>query len=321
MVLAVDANHKGARTGLGLIALHKGSFRQGLHLYRARSEAAWRLGSHNVATLQPGETLLVRSEQGLGDIIQMSRYARALEQHGHEVYFAVPRTLLSLLHGTLQDERLVPLEEAFPVNGRSIPMFSMLEHFTTDVGLVIPSATALHVSAARSQRWAAWLPGHGVRVGLCWRCDRRHPSHKSRSISVEELRPVLELAGITYVSLQHDPTTDEIRALGDSTLTPPAPFDGEGDAFADTVALMEQLDAVLTVDTSVAHVAGSLGILTFLLLKHVPDWRWQAASERTGWYPSMTLLRQDAPGDWSAAIERAVVMLRALLESMAVERG
>jgi hypothetical protein len=150
----------------------------------------------------------------------------------------------------------------------------------------------------------------GPRVGLVWSGKPSHKNDRNRSILFAQLKPILAQPGVSFVSLQR-----EVRAADGAGL-PQWPnlvrFDEALADFADTAAVIEQLDLVIAVDTAVAHLAGALGKPVFVLISYIQDWRWLAGRTDSPWYPTARIFRQPAPGDWDSAIAAAARALAAL---------
>ncbi len=149
----------------------------------------------------------------------------------------------------------------------------------------------------------------GLKVGLVWRGNPKHKNDTNRSIEPQLLKPLFAIGGLRLVSLQKEPRPGDIDILRGF-----GPFDdltAELDDFADTAALVEAVDLVITVDTSVAHLAGALAKPVWLLLPHVPDWRWLMEREDSPWYPTARLFRQTRLGDWAEVMDRVVAAARA----------
>jgi hypothetical protein len=144
------------------------------------------------------------------------------------------------------------------------------------------------------------LHGHaGIRVGVCWAGAAGNAYHARRSIPLPSIRSLWNMEGVTWFSLQKE-----------STAGPPLVELPARDTLDDTAAFIAELDLVVTVDTSIAHLAGALAAPTWVLLPHAADWRWQLAHDRTPWYPTMRLFRQHAPGDWLGVLHDVRAALR-----------
>ena len=172
----------------------------------------------------------------------------------------------------------------------------------------IPDAPYLAADPGRAAAWHRRLPP-GPRVGIVWAGNPRHGNDRRRSIPLDRLDPVfaaLAEAGVAAVSLQAGPGSPEITARHGITDRATALTD-----FAETAAIVANLDLVVAVDTSVAHLAGALGVPVWVLLPHAPDWRWMLGRTDSAWYRTMRLFRQAAPGDWSGPVAAVAAGLAA----------
>lgn len=247
-----------------------------------------------------GRTILIYPEQGLGDSIHFARYIPLLEQRGAKVVLAAGpalRRLFSTLEGLHQ---LIDLKAKLPAFDVHAPIMSLPHLCGTTLETVPGNVPYLRADPEAVATWRDRLANHpGRKVGLVWAGNPKNPNDKKRSLTIAELAPLLSLPGITWISLQADERRGDLAALGEGG--PIELGDDLGD-FAETGAIIANLDAVVCVDTAVAHLAGALGHRTFLLLAHRPDWRWLLGRDDSPWYPSLRLFRQDRPGDWSGPI-------------------
>jgi hypothetical protein len=170
------------------------------------------------------------------------------------------------------------------------------------------SAPPEALAAAAALPW----PASGLRVGLAWTGNPDHPKNHFRSVPLELLEPLLDLEGVHFFSLQMGPAAEELAARK-LPIVDLAPVTGD---MADTAAQMACLDLILTIDTSMAHLAGALARPVWILLGHSPDWRWLLDREDSPWYPTARLFRQPGHGDWPSVIER----VRAALQELAAQK-
>jgi hypothetical protein len=240
-----------------------------------------------------GRTVLLHAEQGLGDTIQFSRFATLVAARGGAAILEVQQPLARLFAGRLPGVRVLAEGETLPAFDLHCPLLSLPLAFGTDLAS-IPPPTALAVGSgpvAHAQ----------PRVGLAWSGNAWHAKDRDRSIPLENLLPLLG-CGASLFGLQ-----PEVRAADRAVLVaaPQIVDFGRGFAdFADTAAAILSLDLVVSVDTSVAHLAATLGKPTWLLLPFAPDWRWMLGRVDSPWYPSMRLFRQPAAGDWASVVAR-----------------
>ena len=259
-----------------------------------------------------GRTLLIHAEQGFGDTIQFCRYAPLAAAKGLRVVLEVPRPLVRLLAGLPGVERLVAFGDALPHFDLHCPMLSLPLALRTTPTTIPGSVPYLHADAVQAAAWRTRLDAparRGPRIGLAWAGNpRKHlpgtaAIGRQRSIAPDQLTPLLALPGLHFVSLQKDGVAPPAGA-------PLTDFMGEIGDFADTAALIANLDLIVSIDTSVAHLAGALGKPVWLLTCLDPCWRWLTGRRDSPWYPGMRLYRQPKPGDWEPVVAAIVQDLR-----------
>lgn len=255
-----------------------------------------------------GRTILLYTEQGLGDAIQFSRYASLLAQSGAAVILACPAATAPLF-ATLDGEiEIVSNWDAAPPYDCHAPLMSLPYLMNTTRDDIPSEVPYLSVPPGRPTPLDR---GDGrMRVGLVWAGNPGHPNDKNRSIDLKRLRPLFEIEGIEWIALQLGDPAQDIAASG----LPLLDLSPRLNDFADTAAAMADLDLVICVDTAPAHLAGALGRPVWTLLPFAPDWRWLTGQSSSPWYPTMRLFRQPAPGDWGSVV-RAVA--EALSERLA----
>jgi len=252
----------------------------------------------------PGQTLYLHAEQGQGDTIQFCRYA-VLAAARANVVLGVQPTLVRLLQ-SLPRVRTVSEFDPPPAFAAQCPLASLPEAFGTGREPVPAQVPYLSAEPALASAWAArlaTLPGR--RVGLVWAGNKDFPFDFARSIQPRLLSALANVTGVSLVSLQ--------VGAGEKPALPMADWTAELKDFADTAALIAQLDLVIGVDTAVTHLAGALGRPTWLLNRFAGDWRWGATGEHSEWYPTLRQFRQSEPGDWEGPLQA----VRRALESQA----
>ena len=317
--LALDPSHAEAHWLLGQLLLLTGDFSAGWQEYEWRWEVK-RFSTRKQTFEQPqwdgsplaGKTLLIHMEQGRGDMIQFIRYAPLVAASGGRVVVCAVQELVSLLATVEGVSLAVDREGALPAFDVHIPALSLPRVFGTTVETIPRQAPYLRPDPAKVAQWQRLLPTDAVfRVGLVWAGqDKPDPS---RSIPLREFLPLWSCPHVEMYSLQIGKGTEEISAL-------PAEcgiIDHTGRIvdFADTAALMANLDLIVSIDTAVAHLAAALGMPVWTLLPFVPDWRWLLERSDTPWYPTMGLFRQRSPGEWGETVGRVRKELLHLLES------
>jgi hypothetical protein len=244
---------------------------------------------------------LLHAEQGFGDVIQFQRYVPMVAALGATIILEIPDALRPLVSG-IDGVAIRSRDDALPAFDLHCPLMSLPLAFGTTLGTIPPPAR-LRAPAGRLETWRARLPrGERPRIGLTWSGKPTHRNDHNRSVALARLAPLLSLPGYEFVSLQREYRDSDLPAL--------AHFPGlmrledELADFADTAAVIETLDLVIAVDTAVAHLAGSLGKQTWIMLPFGGDWRWLLDGEATLWYPRARLFRQPRIGDWDSVVAR-----------------
>ncbi len=283
----------------GLARLLFGDHERGFTLFEARLEMPEALRIQPLCPRWQGESLkgkklLIVAEQGFGDVIHFCRYQTCLPEG--ELVWAVPKNLVRLLKDSLRGE-VLDETAALPVCDYFLPMMSL--------GLLNSvSPEGIHLFAPPTPLLPTGT--HPLKIGIVWAGSKTHRRDEERSIPLKLFAPILESVAADFYA----PFLGEaLEEIGDFQITRLDPLLTD---FADTAALLRQMDCLITVDTAAAHVAGALGVRTFLLLPRCPDWRWGVTGDTTPLYPSMTLVRQETHGDWSGAIERIHALVKNL---------
>lgn len=306
----------------GLTLLRLGEFSAGWEKYEWRlrqadamrkqrffAQPAWR----GIEPLQ-GKTILLHPEQGLGDTIQFARYAAPLAERGARVILQVPRPLKNLLAQIAGAACVIGHDEEPPAFDLHCPLLSLPRALQTELDSIPANVPYIVAETERIESWSRRLPPRGGRrVGLVWSGNATHTDDRNRSIALDRLAPLFDAPGVQFFGVQRDLRDDDAQALRNA----PGMLDlgRQLDDFADTAALIANLDLVIAVDTSVAHLAGALGKPVWILLPFCPDWRWLLEREDSPWYPSARLFRQPSAGDWNGVIEglRAALVRHAAL--------
>jgi len=290
-------NVPGFRVHRGLCRLLLGDFENGWKDYEHRRPPPHLPWPESLV----GTTVLLTAEQGLGDAIMFARYAAIVKARGATVLLRVPPPLVRLMATLPGVARLLSAET--PDHDFACPLMSLPLAFGTEPGNV----PYLSADPALVAAWAGRLPTGGRRkVGLVWSGNPDHPNDRNRSIPLARFVRLVE-GDADFVALQTDVRPADEPALRDILM-----LDTEDRDFADTAALIALMDVVVTVDTSVAHLAGALGKPVWILLPHEPDWRWMLGRDDSPWYPTARLFRQSRPGDWDGVLDRVAAALTSL---------
>jgi tetratricopeptide (TPR) repeat protein len=259
-----------------------------------------------------GKTLLIHVDEGLGDTIQFARYVPMVAARGARVILVVERPLHSLLSGLQGVSQCLPFPDGpLPAFDMHCPMGSLPLVFGTRLD-TIPSAASYLPSPTESRvrNWEERLGAHDRRrVGLVWSGNASHKNDLNRSTSLRLLSRILDVDA-TFVSLQKDPRPDDKALLGQTNIVD---LTLDLTDFAETAALVSCLDLVITVDTSVAHLAGALGCPTWILLPWTPDYRWLLDRNDSPWYPTVRLFRQTETRDYAGVLDSVRAELLALV--------
>ncbi len=239
-----------------------------------------------------GQTVLVHAGQGMGDTIQLARYMPELAARGARVVLACSRPLLPLLRHQAGIDLVVARDEPLPQYDVWVDQMSLLRLLGVRPGNIPGAGGYLVPDPGLKAEWAGRLQGR--RVGFAWAGNPQHTNDHRRSLPLEAAE---RIACPGMVSLQVGARAGEAYALDILDVS------GALVDYGQTAALVASLDLVISVDTSVAHLAGALGIPTLLLLPATPDWRWIAGRPDTPWYESVTLVRQRRAGDWTDVVE------------------
>ena len=255
-------------------------------------------------------TILLHAEQGLGDTIQFVRYVALVRERSkaERVILECQPELTRLLSesggfGAEVIARQSGDQSTLPPFDRHLSLLS-LPFVLAQFEPLSPGRPYLRADPALRMAWRNRLaPDSMFRVGLAWAGNPRHHNDRRRSVQADKFLPLVQVPGMTFYSLQTEPSSPPTRSLINGGLID---LTREITDFADTAALMAELDLIISVDTAVAHLAGALGRSTWTLLPFVPDWRWGLEREDTPWYPTMRLFRQPKAGDWDSVIRRVV---------------
>jgi tetratricopeptide (TPR) repeat protein len=309
-VMELDPNNAEAHWNRSQLLLTLGDFRRGWEEYEWRWHCQPQKSARRhfpVPEWNGGDpancTILVHAEQGLGDTIQFCRYVPLLAARGARVLFLCPPELRTLIVSLQGISELLSDTSALPPFELHAPLLSLPRLFGTMSNDQVPTATPyLHAEPQRVKAWEQRLgSSQGFRVGLVWAGNPGHVNDAARSLALGQFAPLAALIGnVEFFSLQKGPRA----AQASHSPLPLCDLAADLQDFADTAALLENLDLLITADTAAAHLAGALGCPVWCLIPFRPDWRWQIGRDDSPWYPTMRLFRQPAIGDWSSVIER-----------------
>lgn len=248
-----------------------------------------------------GRSVLLRSEQGLGDSIQFIRYAELLARLGAKVIVQAHEDVAALMRTASGVAHVLEPSEIVPKCDFAVPMMSLPHAFGTELSTVPATVPYLQVPRERSGSWADELSSQSSRrIGIVWAGNPKHERDRERSIPFAALKPLFADRDSTFYSLQKgSAAADCVTEMASCSVVDLAPRLVD---FVETAAAIAQLDLVVSVDTAVAHIAGALGKPVWLMLPHVADFRWLEGRTDSPWYPTMRIFRQSVPGAWSDVI-------------------
>jgi Tfp pilus assembly protein PilF len=319
--LRLNPDHALAHWNMSLALLLSGNFKDGWKEYE------WGLNLDRISSYsnfqQPlwdgrnirGLRILLYPEQGFGDTIQFIRYASLVAQRDAQVIVACPQELVALLHTVEGIHKIFACGEQLPNHDMRCPLLSLPFIFETELDNIPAKIPYITADPILVQKWRDKVHDDSAKLktGLVWTGSPKHKNDHNRSILLEKFSPLTELADISFYSLQKGAASEQAK-------NPPKDmkfidYTEEIIDFSDTAALMMNLDLIISVDTSVVHLAGAIGKPVWALLPFVPDWRWMLNREDSPWYPIMRLFRQPSLGDWESVIAEVKTELLKLLNN------
>lgn len=314
-ILARWPESRDAMANQSLTLLTLGDFEKGFAHYEARTTLTSLQADRQAGRLWDGsqdlkgKTILLASEQGFGDTIHFVRYAPLVAEKGAEVLVGSPVELVPVVSTVWNIARVIPVGSPMPKYEYIIPMGSLPKAFGTRVETIPADVPYMSADPAKVTQWRERLAGDAnVKVGIAWAGSAQHQNDRARSCQLSDFAPLGVIEGVTFYSIQKGAPAKELDA-------PPAgmkiiPVGHDLKDFSDTAALLECLDLLISVDTSVVHMAGALARPVWTLIARGPDWRWMIEREDTPWYPTMRLLRQTKMKEWGPVLDRAANDLR-----------
>jgi hypothetical protein len=257
-----------------------------------------------------GETILIHAEQGFGDTLQFIRYIPAVAMHGGRVLLEVPKPLVRLAATVSGASQVLAAGDPLPAFDCHCPMLSLPRIFKTNLATILQAVPYLSVSTEALAAWAERIgAAPGLRVGILWAGTTIAP------IDLRLLQPLWEVDDIRWFSLQVGDRARDLSMLDAVEITDLSPWLAD---FAETAAAVSNLDLLISVDTSVAHLAGALGRPVWIVLPHAPDWRWLLERADSPWYPTARLFRQQGKGDWLGVAREVAAALTRVAEAGAL---
>lgn len=308
--LGLKPDYHDASWNKSLSLLIQGDYEHGFPLYESRwnSEKVSAIAGKRIfrkpvwlgAESLKDKTIYLYGEQGFGDFIQFCRYVKLVADLGAKVILETPLSLANLVKGLEGVSQLVIKGEELPLFDYQCPLLSLPLAFRTTLTTIPCNGPYLFADANKSMEWSRRL-GLKIkpRIGLAWNGNAHHKNDHNRSLLLEKILPYLPNQ-FQYISLQNEVREVDKKILDSNPQI--LNFAPNLNDFVDTATLIDNLDLVISVDTSVAHLSGALGKKTLVLLPYAPDWRWLAYCADSPWYPSIKLYRQPIIGDWDSVL-------------------
>jgi Flp pilus assembly protein TadD len=313
--IAIAPDFSLAHVDLALLLLQQGSFEEGWREYE------WRLNDHHYPPYRKmaglplwdgspleGRTLLLWSEQGLGDTLQFVRYASLIPKIGGTVILQTQPRLIRLLQTMAGVDRVI--DDTQFANGFDLhcPLLSLPRVFTTTAANIPAVVPYLRASAPVPPELDAIIDRTAAfKIGIVWESGRQYRNHQRRDCNPADFERMAGINNVKLFSLQVE-GQKKLSGIPTQNICDLAPYI---DDFAGSAAIVEQMDLIITVDTAMAHLAGGLGKRVWLLLCANPDWRWMMAGDHSPWYPTMRIFRQERLGDWTDVFDRLFRILTA----------
>lgn len=328
MATTINPQYVDAYWHKALGQLSGGDYESGWQNYEARwfKKDAIRLLYGNIPRLETlqnvaGKKILIWAEQGLGDTLQFCRYIKPLSELGASVTFLVQKPLMNVLNSLSQYCTLIDSINSESQNfAYQSPLLSLPLLFETRVESIPAENPYLTYDEEKCSQFASRLGGRkGLRVGMVWNGGFRaeHPElwavNKRRNIELEQIAKLKDIPGVVFYSLQKgDPAEAELISKKEALWPGIVNCVQWLDDFADTAALIENLDLIISVDTSTAHLAGALGKPVWILNRYDSCWRWLRGRSDSPWYPSAKIYQQSEPGNWGSVLDQVKLDLSAL---------
>jgi Flp pilus assembly protein TadD/ADP-heptose:LPS heptosyltransferase len=308
----LNPSYAEAHLNRSLAMLVQGDFAAGWEEYDWRWKGRQlkpRFTSHLLWQGEPleGKTILLHAEQGLGDAIQFVRYAPLVKARGARVLVECHEPLATLFKSCEGVDDIIVRNKKPPAFDIQCPFLNLPRIFSTTLDSIPAKNPYLTADPGRIAHWARELAGlEGIRIGFTWQGNPQHKGDRLRSVPLERFSGLAKVPGVIFCSLQKHHGRDQLGKASFRVEDFGSVLEGMGD----TAALMANLDLVISVDTSVVHLAGALGVPVWVALPFAPDWRWMRGIEHSPWYPTLRHFRQPRTGEWSDVFRRLEESLR-----------
>jgi tetratricopeptide (TPR) repeat protein len=325
--ISLKPDYAQAHWNLSLALLLSGNYTEGWKGYKWRRNAELKVLTDYHSTGKPrwdgssfkSRRLLVHYEQGLGDNIQFVRYLPMIKARGGTVIFETLKPLIGLLRGFEGVDELVEY-----VPNRKLPLeydvyTSLLDMpfiFETTVDTIPSQVPYIYADPSKAQCWRGKVSGPGLKVGIVWAGSPEHGNDRYRSCSLKRFAPLGKIEGVRLYGLQKGPGARQMDEFAEMISV--TNISENFNDFTDTAAAIDNLDLVISVDTSVLHLSGAMGQSTWALLPFAPEWRWMLNRPDSPWYPTMKLFRQSNWNDWDSVFRSVTEELKMMVSNRAM---
>lgn len=318
-VISKEPNNVSAHICLARAQLTSGNYLNGW------AELEWRFGKQTTWSQKlrmylkkhgtlADKTILIRAEWGLGDTMMFIRYAKLLKDLGATVIVDVQKSLIPLLSLCPYIDEIVDHTKGIPPFHFQIPMISLPVIFETTLDTIPVPVPYLYAQKNLVKEWRKKLGEQDhFKIGICWEGNIIHAAGKF--MPLQQFLTLAQIPNVRLYSLQQRHGLDQLKDIPKQLLHRfDDDFDKTNGSFVDTAAVMLNLDLIITVDTSLAHLAGALGVPVWVVLPHVADWRWMLDRSDCPWHPTMRLFRQPKPNNWSSVAQAIKTKLTYILK-------
>lgn len=315
--LELKPDYKNAHFGLGQAYLMLGDLKRGLPEFERGRISDFQKGENFLTDISQinGNIIMIRPDWGLGDMLQFIRYAKLIKKHGGTVWVHPHGPLADILRSCPYIDKMVDKKSAHGFDKEVSPM-SLPYIFKTTIDTVPDTIPYLYADPGLIQFWDKELQhDHNFKIGICWEGSTT-ALYPRKDVPLTMLQDIAKIPGISLYSLQKMNGTGQLDNVPFTIHQFGPDFDKSHGRFMDTAAVMKNLDLVLTVDTSIGHLAGALGIPVWVFLPYSPDWRWMVDRNDTPWYPTMQLFRQKKLDDWTAALQEIKCELKRIMKKL-----
>ena len=312
--IQINPNFYRSRVNLGTTLLSMSNFDEGFKEYNNRiyEDKNFKNILHKKNQIWNGQNIenkkiLVVAEDGLGNTLQFSRYLEILSQLNCKIIFKCQEELHHLFEDMLYIEELIDLNNDYEDFEYWVPLQNLVYLLTPDLSSNCPFPAALKIDDNKLLEWETLIAvNDNVKIGLNWQGSNLNPRVASNTVTLDRFNNIVKNPDATFISLQKGTAVSDIEKfkLEENIINYDLLMDTGTKKFLDSAAIIKYLDLVITTDTSIAHLAGSLGTQTWLLLPKVSDWRWLNSKDETIWYDNVRIYRQKVQGDWSEVFSR-----------------